>query len=239
MGQVIDLATAEAQAAAGGARVAPLLGRPAAAEMAAALIRLSPGARFETTVPAGSDQYLFVLSGHARIGLDGGSAALAPDGWAIIEEGRRFGLEGGAAELLSIVVPPPGARRSTPGFRGGFKAVAAGDLPVVDLPAEKKQRIYLANKATAAGSERGHAMIVRYTGETLTKRHHHPNAESLFVILSGRVRFLIDGSERVLGRGEAAFFPIEDRHGLRSADGNPLHFLELHVPGAFETRYDE
>ncbi len=136
-------------------------------------------------------------------------------------------------------MPPPDAGRSGAGFRGGFKAMAVADLPVIDLPEEKKRRTYLANKELAAGSERGHAMIVRYTGETLTKRHHHPNAESLFVILTGKVRFLVDGKERVLGRGEAAFFPIDDSHGLRSADGAALSFLELHVPGAFRTQYDE
>jgi mannose-6-phosphate isomerase-like protein (cupin superfamily) len=236
MGKVIDFAAAEARAAGTGATVAPLLdGR----EMQAAAIRLAPGARYEARVPAGSDQYLYVLSGRTRLVLDGGDMALAADSWAVVEEGKSFALQDGAAEILSVVVPPPGAGRASAGFRGGAKTMMVSDLPVVDLPEEKKRRTYLANKALAAGSERGHAMIVRYTGETLTKKHHHPNAESLFVILSGKVKFLIDGKERVLGRGEAAFFPIDDRHGLRSADGNPLHFLELHVPGAFATQYDE
>jgi mannose-6-phosphate isomerase-like protein (cupin superfamily) len=239
MGKIIDFAAAEARGAAPGVSVAPLLGARDAVEIAAESIRLAAGARHDARVPAGSDQYLYVLSGHARLTLDGKSADLGADGWAIIEEGRSFALDNGPAEILSIVVPPPGAGRTSTGFRGGFTTMAVEDLPVVDLPAERKRRIYLANKALAAGSERGHAMIVRYTGETLTKQHHHPNAESLFVILSGRVKFLVDGRERVVGRGEAAFFPIDDRHGLRSADGNPLHFLELHVPGAFATQYDE
>ncbi len=110
------------------------------------------------------------------------------------------------------------------------------DLPVVDLPAEKKRRTYLANAALAAGSHRGHAMIVRYTGETFTRKHHHPNAESLFVVLTGKVQFLVDGKDRVLGPGEAAFFPTGNSHGLKSADGNELSFLEFHVPGAFTTQ---
>jgi quercetin dioxygenase-like cupin family protein len=239
MGKIINFAAVEAHSVSPGARVAPLLDRPDAVEMMAAAIRLAPDSRHEAKVPAGSDQYLYVLSGRTRLELDGTGTALAPDNWVILEEGKSFTLQGGAAELLSIVVPPPGAGRAGVGFRGGFKAMAANELPVIDLPEEKKRRTYLANKALAAGSERGHAMIVRYTGETLTKKHHHPNAESLFVILSGKVKFLVDGRERVLGRGEAAFFPTDDRHGLRSADGNELHFLELHVPGAFNTQYDE
>ena len=135
-------------------------------------------------------------------------------------------------------MPPPGTGGQREGFRGGLKVLSIKDQPVVDLPDEKKRRIYLANRAIA-GSERGHAMIVRYTGETLTKRHHHANAESLFVILTGRVAFTIDGQKRVLGAGEAAFFPINDSHGLQSADGEELSFLEFHVPGAFVTAYDE
>ena len=239
MGKVIDLAAAEARAAGTGAGAAPLLGASDAREIEAAAIRLAPGARHEARVPAGSDQYLYVLSGRTRLALDGAGADLAADDWVIIEEGKSFALQDGAAEILSVTVPPPGAGRASAGFRGGFKLLTIKDLPIVDLPAEKKQRTYLATKALAAGSERGHAMIVRYTGETLTRKHHHPNAESLFVILSGKVKFLVNGTERVLGRGEAAFFPIDDSHGLRSADGNPLHFLELHVPGAFTTQYDE
>jgi mannose-6-phosphate isomerase-like protein (cupin superfamily) len=239
MGKIIDFASVEARSAGPGVSVGPLLDRSDAREMKASSIRLAPGSRYEAMVPTGSDQYLYVLSGRTRLELDGERADLAPDSWVIIEEGRSFALRDGAAELLSIVVPPPGAGRGGAGFRGGFKAMAVNDLPVVDLPEEKKRRIYLANTALAAGSERGHAMIVRYTGETLTKQHHHPNAESLFVILSGKVTFLVDGKERVLGRGAAAFFPADDRHGLRSADGNALHFLELHVPGAFVTQYDE
>jgi quercetin dioxygenase-like cupin family protein len=239
MGKIIDFGAVEARSPSPGVSIAPLLDWFDAVEMMASAIRLAPGARHEAKVPAGSDQYLYVLSGRTRLELDGKGADLAPDDWVIIEEGKSFTLQDGAAELLSIVVPPSGAGRAAPGFRGGFKAMTVADLPVIDLPEEKKRRTYLANQALAAGSERGHAMIVRYTGETLTKKHHHPNAESLFVILSGKVKFLVDGTERVLGRGEAAFFPIDDSHGLRSADGNELHFLELHVPGAFKTQYDE
>jgi quercetin dioxygenase-like cupin family protein len=239
MGKIIDWRTAEARSDAAGASVAPLLDWFDGTEMMASLVRLAPGARWETNVPAGSDQYLFVLSGATRIEADGKSAALAAPSWVTAEEGLRLALAGGAAEVLSVVVPPPGAGRGDVGFRGGFTALAVNDLPTVDLPEEKKRRTYLADAALAAGSHRGHAMIVRYTGETFTRKHHHPNAESLFVVLTGKVQFLVDGKDRVLGPGEAAFFPTGNSHGLKSADGNELSFLEFHVPGAFQTKYDD
>jgi mannose-6-phosphate isomerase-like protein (cupin superfamily) len=237
MGKVVDYNAAEARRLASGATVAPIVDWFDGTEMMASILRIGPAVRYEATVPAGSDQYLYVLSGEGRIESGDVSAALALDDWVLVEEGRAMALSGDV-ELLSVLAPPSGAGVARTGFRGGLEILHTSGLPVVDLPAEKKRRTYLAN-AEIGGTQRGHAMIVAYTGETLTKRHHHPNAESLFVVLTGRVRFLVDGRERVLGRGEAAFFPVNDSHGLKSADGNALSFLEFHIPGAFATQYDE
>lgn len=237
MGKIMNFRTAEPQALASGASVVPLVDWFDGTEMMASVLRLPPGASHQAKVPSGSDQYLYIVSGEARIEATAGTASLGADDWAMLEEGQAYSLSG-AAELLSVTAPPPGAGGARAGFRGGLKIMHVKDLPVIDLPEEKKRRIYLANHEIA-GSERGHSMIVRYTGETLTKRHHHPNAESLFVILTGRVAFTIDGKERVLGAGEAAFFPVNDSHGLKSADGKELSFLEFHIPGAFDVAYDE
>ncbi|HUB97787.1 MAG TPA: cupin domain-containing protein [Stellaceae bacterium] len=236
MGKIVDFATAERRGLASGASAVPIVDWFDGVEMMASVLVIGPAVRHEATVAVGSDQYLYMLRGEARIECGDSSAALAADDWVLIEEGRTFAVSGDA-EILSVVAPPPGSGKKRPGFQGRMRRMRTRELPVVDLPAEKKRRTYLAN-AEIAGSERGHAMIVAYTGETLTKRHHHPNAESLFVVLTGRVRFLVNGAERVLGRGEAAFFPINDSHALRSGDGNALSFLEFHIPGAFETRYD-
>jgi mannose-6-phosphate isomerase-like protein (cupin superfamily) len=237
MGKVVDFNSAETRALPSGANAVPIVDWFDGDKMMASILRVVPATRHEATVPAGSDQYLYVLSGEGRVESNGVSIALAPDDWVLVEERRTIAVSG-EVELLSVLAPPPGAGTERPGFHGGLKLQHTRELPVVDLPAEKKRRTYLAN-AEIAGSERGHAMIVAYTGDTLTRRHHHPNAESLFVILSGRVRFLVNGADRVLARGEAAFFPVNDSHALRSADGNALSFLEFHIPGAFTTQYDD
>ncbi len=239
MGTVVSLDATEGRAVASGVSLAPLLDRDAR-EMHVALLGIAAGACYTAEVPAGSDQYLFGLSGEVRIEAAGRKAPIGRETFAILEEGRPFTLTGvdAPARLLSVVVPPAGAGRSTPGFRDGLKVMAVAALPIVDLPEEKKRRTYLASTSTV-GSERGHAMIVRYTGETVTRKHHHPNAESMFVMLEGYVRFLVNGKEETLGPGQAVHFPIDDRHGLRSADGKPLSFLEFHVPGRFVTQYDE
>ncbi len=232
MGKIVDYRSAEAREAVPGVAIVPVVDWFDGTELAASVVKLAAGARHAAKVPRGSDQYLFVLDGAPK--LDG--AVLARDAWALLSEGRDYALEG-AGWVLSVQAPPPGAGAQRPGFTGGLKLMRVADEPEIDIPAEKKRRIYLCN--SAIGSERAHAMIVRYTGETLTRLHHHPNAESLFVVLDGRVAFTVDGAPRVLGRGEAAFFPSNNPHGLKSADGESLSFLEFHVPGAYETRYDD
>jgi quercetin dioxygenase-like cupin family protein len=54
----------------------------------------------------------------------------------------------------------------------------------------------------------------------------------MFVVLTGKVRFTVNGKDEVLERGQAAHFPAADRHGLRVAEGD-VSFLEFHVPGTF------
>lgn len=238
MGAVLNYDAVEGGAVASGVRLAPLIDRQST-ELVASLVRLAPSARYAAEVPAGSDQYLFVIAGEARLEGAGTSATMGRETFAIVQEGTSFTLTAAAAaKILSLVVPPPGAGRATPGFREGVRVMVVKDLPVVDVPEQKKRRTYLASPSTV-GSERGHAMIVRYTGETVTRKHHHPNAESLFVMLDGYVRFLVNGKEETLGVGQAVHFPMNDSHGLASADGRELSFLEFHVPGAFVTHYDE
>jgi len=239
MGTIVDYDAIEGRSVAEGVRLAPLVDTQAT-EMHATLLRIAPAGRYTGEVPAGSDQYVFVIAGDVRIDAAGRTATMGRETFAIVEERTSFALTGGAAaaKVLSVVVPPPGAGRATPGFRGGLKVMTVRDLPVVDIPEEKKRRTYLASRSTV-GSERGHAMIVRYTGDTVTRKHHHPNAESMFVMLDGYIRFLVNGKEETLGPGQAVHFPMNDRHGLRSADGKELSFLEFHIPGAFVTEYDE
>ena len=236
MGTVLNYDTAEGRPVGEGVSVAPLIAKEST-EMQVALIRLGSG-RYASEVPSGSDQYLFVIDGRVRIDAAGQSTTMGPQTFAIVQEGLSFTLSEGRATVLSVVVPPAGTPRAVPGFRDGLKVMPVRDLPIVDIPEEKKRRTYLASASTV-GSERGHAMIVRYTGDTVTRKHHHPNAESMFVMLDRPVRFLVNGKEETLGAGQAVHFPMNDRHGLRSAEGKELSFLEFHIPGAFTTQYDE
>ena len=138
--------------------------------------------------------------------------------------------------LISVLAPPANSAKR-PGFSGGIVAAARATTPVHAVPAEKKQRIYFVGKGAAA-SERAHAMIVVYVKDTVTSLHMHPNAESMFVFLSGKTRFTVGGKDVIVERGQATYFPTGDRHGLRVAEGDGVSFLEFHVPAAFVTVKD-
>ena len=48
-------------------------------------------------------------------------------------------------------------------------------------------------------------------------------------------RFTVNGQDVIVGRGQATYFPMGDRHGLRVAEGDGVSFLEFHVPAGFTT----
>ena len=156
---------------------------------------------------------------------------------ATIQEGTEFTVtnpNGAEATLISVLTPPPGSPALRGGFSGGVGVAARATAAVHDIPAEKKRRIYFVGEH-AARSERAHAMIVEYVRDTVTGLHMHPNAESMFVLLSGRTRFTVDGEDVIVGRGQATCFPMSDRHGLRVAEGDGVSFLEFHIPAAYTT----
>jgi len=234
MGKVVTFASLKYSPAAKGVNTAAVTGTDGK-EMQAEIVQLAPGAKFTGTVPHGSDRYFFTLTGEAKVSnVSGGAQHMPTETFATLEEGAQFTLENpgqSQAELLSVTAPPPGKGNAHPGFKGGLKVAERKKQPVVDIPDQKKHRIHFVDKSAAA-SERGHAMIVEYDPETVTGMHMHPNAESMFVILTGKVRFTVNGKEEILSRGQAAHFPATDRHGLRGAEGD-VSFLEFHVPGAF------
>jgi len=206
-------------------------------EMAAEAIRLAPGARLTESVPAGADLYLFTLTGSVTVGAGGASHAMTEESFATVQEGTEATVtnpSGSEATLISVLAPPPGHPAARAGFAAGVTVAPRATTAVHDVPAEKKKRVYFVGEH-AARSQRAHAMIVEYVRDTVTGLHMHPNAESMFVLLSGRTRFTVNGEDVIVGRGQATVFPMGDRHGLRVAEGDGVSFLEFHVPAGFTT----
>jgi len=205
-------------------------------EMQADVIRLAPGAKLTDRVPQGSDRYFFTLTGEATVSGNGSSHHMIQESYATLQEGLHLTLANAGkstAEIISVIAPPPGHANNHAGFKGGIVVAERGKQPVMEIPEAKKRRIQFVDK-TAAQSDRAHAMIVLYVKETVTTLHMHPNAESMFVVLTGKVRFTVNGKDAVLERGQATHFPAGDRHGLRVAEGD-VSFLEFHIPAKFTT----
>lgn len=235
MGKVVTFASLTYKDISGGVKSAPITGSDGK-EMQADVIHLAPGAKLADKVPQGSDRYLFTLRGETTVTGNGAVHRMSEESFATLQEGLQFTLSNsgaGEAEVISIIAPPAAKANGHPGFMGGLTVAQRKTQPVVEIPEAKKRRIHFVDKSAAA-SERGHAMIVLYEKETVTTLHMHPNAESMFVVLTGKVRFTVNGKDAVLERGQATHFPAGDRHGLCTAEGD-VSFLEFHIPGTFTT----
>lgn len=232
MGRVVTFSDLPYRPTGAGVKRAPLTG-PEMKEMAAEVIALAPGATLAEPVPAGSDLYVFTFTG----GVTVNGAATEPESFLTVQEGTTVTLANAGADeatLVAVLAPPPHRGGGLAGFAGGVAVAARARTPVHDIPEQLKRRVYFAGKE-AARTERAHAMIVLYEKDTVTGMHMHPNAESMFVFLSGRTRFTVNGEDVIVGRGQATYFPSGDRHGLRVAEGDEVSFLEFHLPAAFTT----
>lgn len=62
------------------------------------------------------------------------------------------------------------------------------------------------------------------------KRHTHPDADKVYVVLEGAGRFNIGDDERDLGPDEIVLAPADVEHGVRNESQNPLVLLVFVAP---------
>jgi quercetin dioxygenase-like cupin family protein len=241
MGRVVTFTELPASSIAPGITSAPIT-KGETREMAAELIRIAPGERWSAAAPRGSDCYLFMLDGAGTICAAERAHSFPPQAFAVVQEGIGFTVANEAAapaSIIKVIAPPEHDAQSMAGFTDKLAVAERSKAPTVDLPQEKKKRIYFVAEA-AVKSQRGHAMIVVYERNTVTGLHHHPNAESMFVLLEGALKFTVNGEPAMLAPGQAAYFGANDPHGLRVAQGaSGASFLEFHIPASFSTVYGE
>jgi mannose-6-phosphate isomerase-like protein (cupin superfamily) len=58
-----------------------------------------------------------------------------------------------------------------------------------------------------------------------TRRHHHRDAEEIYVVVAGAGRMELDGDERDLVAGDAVLIPPGAWHQIRSTGEEPLRLL--------------
>jgi glyoxylate utilization-related uncharacterized protein len=200
--------------------------------LAARFVDIPAGSDYTLTGQKGVDEYIYVFSGVVSLADGGKKDELKTDSFAAVHEGMEVKLasKAGASRVLIVSAKVP----DVDGVPAGASTMAVDKLPVVDVPEQLKQRIYLVGHH-GVPSERSHVMVVNYVGDTLTKSHHHPNAESIYFFLKGQAMVLANGKEHAAKPGDFVFFGTNDSHGLRSADGGNLSFPEFHAPCAFTT----
>lgn len=218
-------------------------------DMLAEFLRIGEGGRLDLTPSAASDRYLFVITGRASLSDGRARHDLGPRTLAALREADRGAVSAASADevlLVSVTAPAPGtpsgAAGSAPAAPANRSVQGTRALVVLDAakqPGEEeresgKRRIYLVTEALT-GSKRAHAMIVTYRAATVTPRHQHPNASSLFVVLEGHGIVLANGREVQVESGTVIHYPRADRHALRSADERGMSFLEFHIPAEYET----
>jgi mannose-6-phosphate isomerase-like protein (cupin superfamily) len=241
MGFVVDFSKLDFEAV-GVATQKGTFTSPETKQMACDFYKLETNGQFSGQVPTGSDQYFYSFNGSVEITSNGERKQMSQDSFCILKEGVSYSISNGSpssTELISVLAPPPGSsdKNQLNGYVGELQVFNRATQPVLDVPEQKKKRIFFAGKESAK-TERAHAMIVVYEPETFTGMHMHPNAESMFIMLSGKNKFTVNGQDVVIGRGQATIFPMTDRHGLCVADTNgdeSVSFLEFHLPGAFTT----
>ena len=237
MGRVVTFDTLSFKPVANGISEAPITNGDLR-KMAAKVIRVAPKATLNAAVPEGSDAYLLLLEGSGRIVAGGAEESIDRETFAAIREKENFTLANPsdkAIEAVFVLAPPPGSHGEHKGLSSALAVTARAKAPTFYIADQKKNRRYFVSKE-AAKTERGHAMVVEYEKDTATVMHHHPDAESMFVPLTGDIKFVVNGEPVVLKRGQAVYFPINDRHALRCAEGTTsASFLEFHIPGAFTT----
>ena len=180
MGRVVTFARLSAGPGIDGVTRAPITGQDVK-EMAAEFVRIAAGKSWKLQVPAGSDCYLFALSGDGTIACGPRREALAARTFATVQEGIACAVENdgtAALELVAVLAPPRPGEHALVGFNETLRVATRAGTPIVHIPEQKKRRVYFVGH-NAAHSERGHAMIVIYEKDTVTGLHHHPNAESM------------------------------------------------------------
>lgn len=200
--------------------------------LSAVCLELKAGVSHEVAGQEDMDTYLYVFSGEIKVSVSDGATTFAAGSFAAFPETTTITLAGLASESQVYLVTAKGA--SLAGVPKDSLVGDVAELPLVEVPEQLKTRTYLVGKESIP-SERSHAMIVGYTGDTLTKSHHHPNAECVFFFLKGDALLLNEGKEEPVGPGDFAFFGANQSHGLRSANGEGLSFLEFHAPAEFVT----
>ena len=100
---------------------------------------------------------------------------------------------------------------------------------------DRGERVVLVDADAGARNVDVHVNILRPSGPG-GRYHYHPNAENVYIVLSGTGRFVADGEEHILEKDDVVFIPPHTRHSLSQRGEAPLVLIEIYAPVPVETR---
>ena len=112
----------------------------------------------------------------------------------------------------------------------------------VHVPAPDLEWLGVTYRTILSSTDSGGAMsIIDSTSPSQSgpPRHIHDREDEVFVIISGRVLFWLDGETFERGPGETAFIPRGHEHTFRVVSAEPSRHLVILTPSGFEGFFAE
>lgn len=198
-------------------------------------LTLAAGATMRFDIPAKSLAWFQMLEGEATLSAmytdwmsDSHSVFLPPGYNATLSTAK------GASFLYAEI---PDAGPLDPGFSANsplFMVINWRREPVYASEHDARKRISLVTPLICRTAAIKIEMVIYPAGNT-APNYHHEGAETFIYVLSGRGTAWANEQPFSVRQGDLLYFPDRERHHLKADDAGELRFLEMYVPGEFET----
>jgi mannose-6-phosphate isomerase-like protein (cupin superfamily) len=187
------------------------------------LIRFAPGRSSEREL-AGEQEVLFVISGRARLHLDGQEHELEPEMGVFVAPGESYVVENGGPDdlhVLSVLAPEDRAPAS-----GERKVtVRFADQPELEASAERSFR-YLVNEDTGCFDVTQFMGIVQPSKAPF---HSHTYDEVGYIVAGEGVAH-VGGASLPLKAGSCFHLPPDEVHCIENTGTGPMRILGVFHP---------
>lgn len=105
------------------------------------------------------------------------------------------------------------------------------DAPSKEMSWDRGRLIKLVNPGTGSREVDFHINVLKPGGgQGPYHYHYHSNAETVYFILEGRARLLIEGKTVEAGPGTCVWIPRGEKHGVLNIGDSELKLTEVKVP---------
>jgi mannose-6-phosphate isomerase-like protein (cupin superfamily) len=187
------------------------------------VIRFAPGRSRPRTLD-GSQEILYVASGHGTLRVDGTEHALEPDTGVYLASGETYEIDNAGPDALTVVsVLAPQERDADPEARRVTVRFADQKELVAD---ENRSFRYLVNE------ESGCADVTQFVGIVKPCRapdHSHPYDEVGYIV-EGRGFAHVGGASTPIGPGSCFHLPPEEVHCIENTGPGVMRIMGVFHP---------